>query len=72
MSIRVSVDRGLCRGHGQCELVAPEVFEIDDENIAVVLEDSFDDRLEPSVEDAKLRCPEAAIFIERLSNSDDS
>lgn len=66
MSFRVSVDRGLCRGHGQCELVAPEVFEIDDENIAIVLADSFDDRLLASAEDGQLRCPEAAIFIERL------
>lgn len=68
MTFRVSVDRGLCRGHGQCELIAPQVFEIDDENIAVVLADSFEDNLLASVEDSQMRCPEAAILIERLES----
>lgn len=68
MTFRVSVERDLCRGHGQCELVAPQVFEIDDENIAIVLADSFEDEHLASVEDAQLRCPEAAILIERIES----
>ena len=28
---RISIDRSLCDGHGVCEALAPDVFELDDD-----------------------------------------
>jgi ferredoxin len=34
--VKVSVDSGLCVGHGRCYDVAPDLFEDDEEGYAVV------------------------------------
>lgn len=59
--MKVKVDRQKCRGHGQCVLIAPEVFELDDEDRSVVLQPDVPAGLESAVEDAVLMCPEGAI-----------
>jgi ferredoxin len=33
---RVSIDRSLCNGFGLCEALAPDVFELDDDGLAVL------------------------------------
>ena len=38
--MRVRVDRDLCTGLGNCVALAPTVFELDDDNKAVVLDPS--------------------------------
>jgi ferredoxin len=61
MSIHVGVDRDLCIGSGTCVRLAPGVFALDEEEIAVVVD--------PHAADAgKLRltagaCPTEAIRI---------
>ena len=60
--MRVSVDRDLCIGVGNCVAFAPTVFALDKENKAVVLDTSsvdFDTLLE-----AAKSCPENAIIVE--------
>ena len=60
--MRVRVDRDLCRGVGNCVAYAPTVFQLDEENKAVVL-DPFsvdDDTLLQAAES----CPEDAIIVE--------
>ena len=59
--IRIEVDRGLCIGSGDCVEAAPDVFELDDEDKARVIDpdgDSLDDVLE-----AARNCPVAAIVV---------
>ncbi len=70
MTFCVSVDRAACLGHGQCEIVAPDVFVIDDEDIAVVVKSRLDESDRPRIQEAQLRCPEAAIHIEEVSMAD--
>ena len=60
--MKVRVDRDLCIGIGNCVAYAPTVFELDEENKAVVLDPASvnDDTL---LEAAK-SCPESAILVE--------
>ena len=60
-SLTVRVDRGKCRGHAQCVLAAPGVFELGDDDRARVLTEVVPPEEAAAVEDAVLMCPEAAI-----------
>ncbi len=59
--IELTVDRALCIGSGDCVDTAPDVFQLDDEDKAVVVDAdgaSVDDVIE-----AAGNCPVAAIFV---------
>ena len=58
--MRVRADRELCVGSGQCELLAPEVFEVDDDGAVRVLEEPDD---EGAVRDAVSQCPTGALAL---------
>ncbi len=58
----VKVDRDVCIGAGNCVAMAPTVFELDDENKAVVLDASSISK-EKLIEAAE-SCPVNAITIE--------
>ncbi|WP_448640844.1 ferredoxin [Geodermatophilus sp. URMC 63] len=61
--MRVTADREICVGSGQCELLAPEVFEVDDDDGAVrVLQEEPDD--DSAVRDAIAQCPTGALSVE--------
>jgi ferredoxin len=59
--IEVTVDRALCIGSGDCVDTAPDVFQLDDEDKAIVIDPDgapLDDILA-----AASNCPVAAVFI---------
>jgi len=59
---KIEVDRELCIGAASCIGVAPEAFELDEENIAIVKnswQELSDDVLIQSAES----CPTKAIFV---------
>jgi ferredoxin len=59
--IHIEVDRGLCIGSGDCVDTAPDVFQLDAEEKAVVVDPdgaSVDD-----VVTAAGNCPVSAIFV---------
>ena len=59
--VGVTVDRALCIGSGDCVDTAPDVFQLDDEDKAVVVDPdgaSVDDVIE-----AARNCPVSAIFV---------
>ncbi len=63
--MKVRYDRDACQGHNRCYLLAPEVFDVDDEGYAILL---IDGEVPPELE-AKARlaadnCPEYAITLE--------
>ena len=60
--MKVRVDRELCIGVSNCVAVAPTVFELDDENKAVVLDPGSVD--EKTLMEAAESCPEDAIILE--------
>ncbi|MGR7023645.1 ferredoxin [Geodermatophilus sp. URMC 62] len=60
--MRVTADREICVGSGQCELLAPEVFEVDDDGAVRVLQEEPDD--DTAVHDAVSQCPTGALSVE--------
>lgn len=59
----VVADRGACVGAGQCALVAPEVFDQDDDGIVVLLQaDPEGPNLVAATKAARL-CPARAITV---------
>jgi ferredoxin len=62
--MKVTVDWSLCDGNGVCSTESPEVFEIDDEDNLILLQQEIGDALIPSVEKAVARCPKRAISLE--------
>ncbi|MEW2521435.1 ferredoxin [Actinacidiphila alni] len=58
--MRVTVDPGRCDGYGNCVMTVPDVFDLDEEGRAVVVEDE----VEPGRADvlrAAVACPYTAI-----------
>ena len=62
--LKITVDKDLCIGAGSCELLAPDVFGIDDNNIAFI-KDGFESTDEETIKQAAMSCPVLAILIEK-------
>lgn len=60
--MKVRVDRELCIGVSNCVAIAPTVFELDDENKAVVLDPTSVN--EQVILEAAESCPQDAIIVE--------
>ena len=63
MAWRVVVDFDLCESNAVCMGVAPEVFEVRDDDFLYILDETPSDALRPKVEEAVARCPKQAISI---------
>ena len=63
--MRISADLARCEGHGLCEDVAPEVFELDDEAMVTILHDEVPQELERRAEAGARVCPVAALKVLR-------
>lgn len=61
---KVKVDYELCEANALCEAVAPDVFQVDDDDMLHVLGDQVTDENRARVEQAVASCPRAAISIE--------
>ncbi|MBD3233150.1 MAG: ferredoxin [candidate division Zixibacteria bacterium] len=61
--MKVKVDRELCSGDAICSELCPEVFEMDDENIAIVIVDEVPEDAEEACREAVESCPESCIEI---------
>ncbi|ASR35522.1 ferredoxin [Prauserella marina] len=63
--MKVRVDEDKCCGFAACLSTAPELFDIDDDQIAVVLVDGeVPERLHGCARDAAQACPTDAIVVE--------
>jgi ferredoxin len=61
--MRVVVDFDLCESNAVCMAVAPEVFEVRDDDFLYVLNETPDESLREKVEEAVRRCPKQAISL---------
>ena len=66
MGYQVVVDFDLCESNAICMGIAPEVFEVRDDDFLYVLQEEPPDELRPKVEEAVRRCPKQAISVEEL------
>ena len=60
---RVEVDRDRCASTGGCEAAAPDVFEVGDDGVLVVLRPEPDHTDLPDVRAAVRACPTRALTL---------
>ncbi len=61
--MRVAVDDELCRGHGVCAALCPQVFTLTDGGYAEAIDTEIPAQLEAAVAEAAESCPEQAIHL---------
>jgi ferredoxin len=64
LPMRIVVDYDLCESNAVCMGIAPEVFEVRDDDFLYLLTEEPDESLRPKMEEAVRRCPKQAIRIE--------
>jgi ferredoxin len=62
--VRVKVDHDRCEGNAVCLGIAPDIFDLDDEDYAVVKVDPVPADQEALAEQAIAECPRAALIRE--------
>jgi len=63
MGFKVVVDYDLCESNAICMQIAPEVFEVRDDDFLYLLTETPDESLRAKVEESVQRCPKQAISI---------
>lgn len=61
MDLKILVDREVCDGYGNCLFVAPEVFDLDDDNKVILLTEDVTDENSELIDLAINECPMRAI-----------
>jgi ferredoxin len=62
--VRIFVDRDLCESNAVCMGIAPEVFEVREDDFLYVLNEHPPSELHDRVREAVERCPKQAISLE--------
>ncbi|HEX6311501.1 MAG TPA: ferredoxin [Acidimicrobiia bacterium] len=62
--MKIVVDFDLCESNAVCMGIAPEVFEVRDDDFLYVLNEHPDESMRPKMEEAVRRCPKQAISID--------
>ena len=62
--MRVVVDYDVCESNAVCMSIAPQVFEVRDDDQLYILQENLPEELRALVEEAVQRCPKAALSIE--------
>jgi ferredoxin len=60
--MRVEVDRDRCEGNAVCVGIAPDLFDLDDEDYAVIKADPVPEGQEDLAEQSVAECPRAALI----------
>jgi ferredoxin len=60
--MRVEVDRDRCEGNAVCVGIAPDLFDLDDDDYAVTLVDEVPAGQEELAEQSIAECPRAALI----------
>ena len=63
MGYRVVVDFDLCESNAICMGIAPEVFEVRDDDFLYILDETPPDSMREKIEESVRRCPKQAISI---------
>lgn len=62
--MKISYNRELCQGHNRCYMLAPELFDVDDEGYAVLkVEGEVPAELQDKAQLCVDNCPEYAIEL---------
>jgi ferredoxin len=61
--MRIEVDLGKCTGHGICESIAEDVFEVDDDGSVRIHGDQRPESDRERMQQAVTQCPAAALSM---------
>jgi ferredoxin len=61
--MKIKVDFDLCESNALCEGIAPENFEVDDDDFLQILDDEVTDENRERIQRAVASCPKSAISI---------
>lgn len=61
--MRVEVDRDRCTGHGICESIADDIFEVQDDGSLVILHPDRPQSDRERLQHAVTQCPAAALRL---------
>ena len=61
--MRIAVDTDRCVGSAYCQRIAPAMFDLGDDGLAIVLEPDVTDEGAPAAREAESACPAMAISI---------
>lgn len=59
--MKVKVNKDICIGCGACQAIVPEIFEIEDDGLAVAKDVEINNEIKEDVIDAVEGCPTSAI-----------
>ncbi|CRZ15046.1 ferredoxin [Mycolicibacterium neworleansense] len=62
--MRVEVDLAKCTGHGICESIAEDVFEVSDKGMVHILGDDHPDNDRERLQQAVTQCPAGALRMQ--------
>lgn len=62
--MKIRIDYDLCEGNAVCMKVAPEVFDVGDDDRATLIDKNPGEDLRAKVEAAVRRCPRQALALE--------
>jgi ferredoxin len=62
--MKIVVDFDKCNSNAVCQVAAPEVFEVRDDNFLYILQENPGEELRGKVEAAVKGCPNRAISVE--------
>lgn len=62
--MKVLLDRGKCEGYANCLFAEPEVFDVDDKGLGIVLVEEFEESRRADLQAAAASCPAHAITLE--------
>jgi ferredoxin len=61
--MKVKADFDLCESNAVCVGIAPDVFEVDDDDYLQILDDEVTDANRARIEQAVASCPKAALSV---------
>jgi ferredoxin len=62
--MKIVVDRGLCEAHGVCMSIDPTIFDLGDDDLLVVLDETPPESKRSMIEQAVVRCPRQALSLQ--------
>jgi ferredoxin len=61
--MKIKVDFDLCESNALCEALAPQNFEIDDDDFLQIIDENVTDENRDAVQQAIAACPKSAISL---------